>query len=71
MSNNQTWLNTVMRSRSVAPTHGFGMGDVCPKAIGYTTGFSGGLAAATRKRHHDAAQATPVRGRMPWRPPVT
>jgi hypothetical protein len=71
MSNNTNWLETVMRSRSVAPTHGFGMGDVCPQAAGYTTGFSGGFAAATRKRHLDAIQATPRSGRSPWSPPVT
>ena len=71
MSNTTSWHNTVMRMRFVAPTHGFGMGDVCPQAPGYTSGFSGGAAIATRKRHLDAAQATPVTGRTPWSPPVT
>lgn len=73
MSNNTWQLNTtVIRSRSVAPTHGFGTGDVCPQAAGYRIGFSAGAAApAMRKRHLDAVQATPVWGRMPWSPPVT
>ena len=71
MSNTTSWHNTVKRMRFVAPTHGFGMGDVCPQATGYTSGFSGGAAIATRKRHLDAAQATPVTGRTPWSPPVT
>jgi len=67
---NHTWLNTVMRTRTVAPTHGFGMGEVCPQAVG--TGFTAGYAAASRKRHLDAIQATtPVSGRMPWSPPGT
>jgi hypothetical protein len=66
MSNNTSWLNqTVTRSTSVVPVHGFGMGDVCPQAAGYATG------TPMRKRHLDAIQATPVWGRMPWRPPVT
>jgi hypothetical protein len=66
MSNNAYWLSqTVTRSTLVAPTHGFGMGDVCLQA--------GGSSAVTtmRKRHLDAIQATPVSGRMPWSPPVT
>jgi len=64
MSNNTYWLNeTVVRSTLVVPTHGFGMGDVCPQAAG----FSG----ATLKRHRDAIQATPVASRPPWSPPVT
>jgi hypothetical protein len=71
MSNNISWLNTVMRSRAVAPTHGFGMGDVCPQTAGYTTGFSGGSAVLSGKRHHDAFQATPATGRTPWSPPGT
>lgn len=71
MSNTTSWHKTVMGMRFVAPTHGFGMGDVCPQASGYTSGFSGGAAIATRKRHLDAAQATPVTGRTPWSPPVT
>jgi hypothetical protein len=58
MNNNTTWI-TVMRERFVAPTHGFGMGDVCPQA------------AASGKRHLDAIQATPASARMPWSPPVT
>jgi hypothetical protein len=58
-----TWINqTVTRASIVAPTHGFGMGDVCPQAAGY--------AAATRKRHLDAVQATPGSARLPWSPPV-
>ena len=71
--NNTTWqlTQTVTRSTVVAPTHGFGMGDVCPQAAGYTTGFVGGSAVAMRKRHLDAIQATPVTGRTPWSPPVT
>ena len=68
--NNITLITTVTRTRSVAPTHGFGMGEVCPQAAGYATGFSG-AAVATWKRHLDAAQATPVTGRTPWSPPVT
>jgi hypothetical protein len=64
-------IDTVTRVRFVAPTHGFGMGEVCPQAAGYATGFSGGMAAATWKRHLDAVQATPVTGRTPWSPPVT
>ena len=67
MSNN-TWLNTVMRSRTVAPTHGFGMGEVCPQAA---AGFTGGYASASHKRQLDAIKATPVSARSPWRPPVT
>jgi hypothetical protein len=72
MSNNTWQLNqTVVRSTLVAPTHGFGMGDVCPQAFGYTTVLSGGISAVTpmRKRHADAALATP--GPSPWSPPVT
>jgi hypothetical protein len=69
--NNNTWqLNqTVVRSTLVVPTHGFGMGDVCPQAADYT----GGISAVTtmRKRHLDAIQATPGSARSPWRPPVT
>ena len=68
-----TWQLTqaVTRSTVVVPTHGFGMGDVCPQAAGYTTGFVSGSAASMRKRHLDAIQATPVTGRTPWSPPVT
>jgi hypothetical protein len=69
-SNIIAWPITVMRTRSVAPTYGFGMGDVCPQATGNTSDF-GGAAVATRKRHLDAVQATPVSGPMPWSPPVT
>lgn len=65
--NTTTWSNTVMRSRSVAPTHGFGMGDVCPQAAGHHAGF-GVLAAASRKRHFDAVQAIPASA-SPWSPP--
>jgi len=74
MSNN-TWQfdMTVVRSTLVAPNHGFGMGDVCPQADGYASGFSGGSAAvtATRKRHLDAVQAIPGSAYAPWSPPVT
>ena len=71
--NNTTWqlTQTVTRSTVVAPTHGFGKGDVCPQAAGYTTGFSGGSAVAMPKRHLDAIQATPGSARLPWSPPVT
>jgi len=70
MSNN-TWQlsKTVVRSTVVVPTHGFGMGDVCPQAVGYT--ISGGSAVAMPKRHLDAIQATPGSARLPWSPPVT
>lgn len=61
-----TWSQTVTRSRFVAPTHGFGMGDVCPQAAGYTAGF-GVLAAASGKRR-DAVQAIPASA-SPWSPP--
>ena len=64
---NNTWLNTVTRTRTVAPTHGFGMGEVCPQAA---AGFSG-YAFASGKRQLDAIKATPVSARMPWSPPVT
>lgn len=67
MNNITTWSITVTRSRFVAPTHGFGMGDVCPKTAGYAAGV-GVLAAASRKRHLDAAQATPASA-SPWSPP--
>jgi hypothetical protein len=63
------WLNsTVVRSRLVVPTHGRGMGDVCPNAAS-----SGYAAAGTVKRHMtDAFQATtPGSAGMPWSPPVT
>jgi hypothetical protein len=59
-----TWLDqTVTRSTPVVPTHGFGMGDVCPQASGYATPM--------RKRHLDAVQATPGPARTPWSPPLT
>ena len=67
MNNTTTWSNSVMRSRLVAPTHGFGVGDVCPQATGYTAGF-GVLGAVSRKRHADAAQAIPASA-QPWSPP--
>jgi hypothetical protein len=66
MNNTTTWSNTVMRSRLVAPTHGFGMGDVCPQAAGYTAAF-GVVLAATGKRR-DAVQAIPASA-SPWSPP--
>lgn len=57
------WLNTtVVRSSFIAPTHGRGMGDVCPKA-----GYSGSL----KRRHADAFQATTPGSGLPWSPPVT
>jgi hypothetical protein len=62
---NHTWLNTtVVRSTSVAPTYGFGMGEVCPQAAGAS------VAATMRKRHLDAIQATPGSAHVPWSPPV-
>jgi hypothetical protein len=74
MSNTATWLNqTVTRSTVVVPTHGSGMGDVCPQATGSSTWFAGGFDAVTpmRKRHADAIWATPGSARTPWSPPVT
>ena len=70
---NLTWqlTQTVTRSTLVVPTHGFGKGDVCPQAAGYTTGFSGGSAVDMPKRHRDAIQATTGSARLPWSPPVT
>lgn len=66
MNINQSWLNeTVTRSTSVVPVHGFGMGDVRPMAAGYAASSS------TTKRHADAIKANPVWGRQPWSPPVT
>jgi hypothetical protein len=66
MNVNQNWHNTtVTRTTSVVRVHGFGMGDVCPMAVGYTVGSS------TTKRHADAVKANPVAGRQPWSPPVT
>ena len=61
---NQYWrTTTVTRTTSVVPTHGFGMGDVCPMAV---------IALATSaKRHADAAKANPATGFLPWSPPVT
>jgi hypothetical protein len=74
MSNN-TWQldKTVVRSTLVVPTHGFGMGDVCPQAAGYTTALRGASVAVTpmRKRHADDIWATPGSARLPWSPPVT
>jgi hypothetical protein len=67
MSNNTGQVSkTVVRSTLVVPTHGFGMGDVCPQAAGSTYG-----ATAMRKRHLDAIQATPGSAVPPWSPPVT
>lgn len=68
MSNNTSWLTqTVTRSTFVAPTHGFGMGDVCPQA-----GLAASAAVTTmRKRHTDATQAIRVSAHSPWSPPVT
>jgi hypothetical protein len=66
MTNNAYWLSkAVTRSTFVVPTHGFGMGDVCPQAAGVSA------AATMRTRHLDAIQATPATGRTPWSPPVT
>lgn len=59
---NQYWQSTtVARTTSVVPTHGFGMGDVCPTAAFRTSA----------KRHADAAKAIPAMGFQPWSPPVT
>ena len=70
---NNTWQinQTVVRSTLVVPTHGFGMGELCPQAAGYA--ISGGTAAVTpmSKRHLDAAQATTGSAHVPWSPPVT
>jgi hypothetical protein len=64
MNNIIAWTNqTVTRSTLVAPTHGFGMGDVRPQAVGNATPM--------RKRHADAVQATPGSARLPWSPPLT
>lgn len=65
ITKSQFWLDSVTRSTSIVPAHGFGMGDVRPMASGFYAG------AATFKRHADAVQATPVKGRKPWSPPVT
>lgn len=65
MSNNYWLSTTVTRSTFVVPTHGFGTGDVCLQAAGSSA------VTTMRKRHLDAIQATPVRGRTPWSPPVT
>jgi hypothetical protein len=66
MSNNAYWLSkAVTRSTLVVPTHGFGMGDVCPQAAGSSA------VTTMRKRHLDAIQATPATGPTPWSPPVT
>ena len=54
---------TVTRSTLVAPTHGFGRGDVRPQAAGSATPM--------RTRHADAVQATPGSARLSWSPPVT
>lgn len=60
-----TWLNTtVERSHVLVPTHGRGMGDVCPKAAVYT--------GSLKRRTTDAFQATaPGSAGTPWSPPVT
>ena len=61
----QSWLNTVIRSTSFVPAHGFGMGDVRQQASGFYA------AKASLTRHADAVKATPVTGPQPWSPPVT
>jgi hypothetical protein len=73
MSNITYWPSkTVVRSTLVVPTHGFGMGEVCPQAGSATASIGGFVAApAMSKRHLDAVQATPFAGRQPWSPPVT
>ena len=64
MSNN-IWLNTtVVRSAVVVPTHGRGMGEVCPQVAGYMTG-------SLKRRSTDAFQATTPGSGLPWSPPVT
>ncbi|WP_148046216.1 hypothetical protein [Nocardioides marmoriginsengisoli] len=62
---NQSW-QTVTRSISIVPVHGFGMGDVCPETVGFHAGTS-----TLKRRHAAAVKATPVMGRQPWSPPVT
>ena len=66
----QSWLNTVTRSTSIVPAHGFGMGDVRPMASS-AYAATATFVKATDKRHADAVQATPVKGPKPWSPPVT
>jgi hypothetical protein len=62
---NYTWPNTtVVRSTLVVPTHGFGMGELCPQAAGASVSGT-----PMRKRHLDAIQATPG-SPTPWSPPV-
>jgi hypothetical protein len=65
-----TLTQTEVRSTLVAPTSGFGMGDVCPQADGATTDLLGGFVAVTPmdKRHADASWTIP--GSLPWSPPV-
>ena len=67
MSSNTRWLSeTAVRSTLVVPTDGFGMGDVRPKAAGFSV-----AATSMGKRHLDAIQATPGSALTPWSPPVT
>ena len=65
INKSQSWLNAVIRSTSIVPAHGFGMGDVCPATAGFYAG------TATLKRHADAVPAAQVKGPQPWSPPVT
>lgn len=58
---NQSWLNTtVVRSTSVVPATGFGMGDVRLRAVD----------VCAAKRHAAFATAIPASGFQPWSPPV-
>ena len=58
---------TTLRSASVVPFHGFGMGDVCPQTADLSK-FS------VKRRATGATQATAwatPRSGQPWSPPVT
>jgi hypothetical protein len=68
---NNTWQinQTVVRSTLVVPTHGFGMGEVCPQGV--STFAASAAVTPMRKRTLDAAQATTGSARVPWSPPVT
>ena len=70
MTSSQYWLNTVTRSTSIVPAHGFGMGDVRPTASS-AYAATAAFVKATDKRHADAVQATPGSARLSWSPPVT
>lgn len=57
---------TTLRSASVVPFHGFGMGDVCPQTDSHMTSVKRRDAVAVQA----TAWATPRSG-QPWSPPVT